>query len=84
MDYSFAMLLCSWDFPGKNTGVGSHFLLQGNLPDPGIEPRSPALAGTFFTAELPRKPLLCLDTYIITCLGLLIPSLPQIWGQQAV
>ena len=24
-------------FPGKNTGVGCHFLLQGNLPDPGIE-----------------------------------------------
>ena len=20
--------LCSWNFPGKNTGVGSHFLLQ--------------------------------------------------------
>ena len=23
-----ARLLCSWDFPGKNTGVGCHFLLQ--------------------------------------------------------
>ena len=22
-------LLCSWNFPGKNTGVGCHFLLQG-------------------------------------------------------
>ena len=22
------MLLCSWDFPGKNIGVGCHFLLQ--------------------------------------------------------
>ena len=22
-------LLCPWDFPGKNTGVGCHFLLQG-------------------------------------------------------
>ena len=22
-------LLCPWDFPGKNTGVGWHFLLQG-------------------------------------------------------
>ena len=21
-------LLCPWDFPGKNTGVGYHFLLQ--------------------------------------------------------
>ena len=24
-------LLCPWDFPGKNTGVGCHFLLQGIL-----------------------------------------------------
>ena len=23
-----AWLLCPWDFPGKNTGVGCHFLLQ--------------------------------------------------------
>ena len=23
-----------WDFPGKNTGVGCHSLLQGNLPNP--------------------------------------------------
>ena len=22
-------LLCPWDYPGKNTGVGFHFLLQG-------------------------------------------------------
>ena len=22
-------LLCSWDFPGNNMGVGHHFLLQG-------------------------------------------------------
>ena len=51
-----ARLLCPWDFPGKNTGVGSHFLLQGNLPDPGIELMSPALAGRFFTTEPPGKP----------------------------
>ena len=30
----------SMAFPGKNTGVGCHFLLQGNLPDPVIEPTS--------------------------------------------
>ena len=29
----------------------------GDLSDPGIEPTSPALAGRFFTAEAPRKPL---------------------------
>ena len=31
-------LLCRWGFSSKNTRVGCHFLLQGNLPDPGIEP----------------------------------------------
>ena len=36
-------LLSPRDFPGKNTGGGCHFLLQGNLPDPGIEPVSPTL-----------------------------------------
>ena len=31
------------DSPGKNTGMGYHFLLQVILPDSGIKPRSPAL-----------------------------------------
>ena len=30
MDYSPPGLLCPWDFPGKNTGVGCHFLLWGS------------------------------------------------------
>ena len=42
-------LLCPWDSPDKDTAVGCHFLLQGVLPNPGIEPMSPALAGGFFT-----------------------------------
>ena len=29
-------LLCLWDFPGKGTGVGCHFLLQGILPTQGL------------------------------------------------
>ena len=27
--------LCPWDFPGKNTGMGCHFLLQGIFPTEG-------------------------------------------------
>ena len=27
-----------WDFPGKNTGVGCHFLLQGIFPTQGSNP----------------------------------------------
>ena len=48
-----ARLLCSWDFPGKNTGVGCCFPLPGDLLDPGIKPTSPALAGGFFTTAPP-------------------------------
>ena len=29
---------------------------SGDLPNPGTQPISPALAGGFFTAEQPRKP----------------------------
>ena len=32
-------LLCPWDFPGKNTGVGCHFLLQGIFPTQGLNLR---------------------------------------------
>ena len=31
-----ARLFCPWDSPGKNTRVGIHPLLQGNLPNPGL------------------------------------------------
>ena len=34
------------------------FPSPGDLPDPGIEPTSPSLAGEFFTAELPGRPQL--------------------------
>ena len=34
-----ARLLCPWDFPSKNTGVGCHFLLQGIFPTQGSNPR---------------------------------------------
>ena len=32
-------LLCPWDFPSKNTGVGCRFLLQGIFPTQGLNPR---------------------------------------------
>ena len=37
---------------------GLPFLPPADLPHPGIEPMSPALAGVFFTAEPPGKPSL--------------------------
>ena len=32
MDCGPPRLLCPWDFPGKNTGVGCHFFLQWTFP----------------------------------------------------
>ena len=50
-------LLGLCDFPGKNTGLDCHFLLQGDLPNPGIEPRSPTLQTDALTSEPPGKPI---------------------------
>ena len=36
---------------------GLPFPSPGDLPDPGIEPSSPALAGRFFTSGPPGKPM---------------------------
>ena len=49
--------------PGQNTGVGSLFLLQGNLPNPGIEPRSPALQADSLPAEPQGMPQMILLTH---------------------
>ena len=47
-------LLCPWNSPNKNTGMGCHSLFQGNLLNSGTEPAfpmSPALTGRFFTTR---------------------------------
>ena len=41
--------------PGSSVH-SSHLLLQGNLPDPGIEPVSPALRMDSLPSEPPGKP----------------------------
>ena len=38
MDHSPARLLCPWDFPGKNTGVGYRAFLQGIFLTQGLNP----------------------------------------------
>ena len=46
-------LLCPWNSPGKNTGLGCHSLLQGIFPTQGsdLSHMSPALADGFFTTS---------------------------------
>ena len=41
----------SMGFPRQENWSGLPFPFQGTLPEPGIEPVSPALAGGFFTTE---------------------------------
>ena len=47
-----ARLLHPWDFPGTNTG-GVPFPSPGGLPNPGIEPGSPALRADSLLSEPP-------------------------------
>ena len=49
-------LYSPWNSPGQNTGVGNLFLLQGDLPKPGIEPGSPGLQADSLPTELSGKP----------------------------
>ena len=50
-------LLCPCNFPGKNTGVDCHFLLQWIFLTQGWNPTwSPVLLDGFFTTEPPGKP----------------------------
>ena len=56
-------LLCPWNFPGKSTGVGCHFLLQGIFPTQGLNRHLPCLlhwqADSFYQShpETPRNVL---------------------------
>ena len=53
-------LYSPWNSPGQNTGVGSLWLLPvaspGDLPNPGIKPRYPALQVDSLQAKPQRKP----------------------------
>ena len=46
----------SMGFARQECWSGLPFLTPRDLPDPGIEPMSPALAGRFFTTEPPGNP----------------------------
>jgi len=43
-------------FPRQEYWSGLPFPSPGDLPDSGIKPDSPALAGGFFTTEAPGRP----------------------------
>ena len=49
--------LLSLGFPRQEYWSGFPFPSAGDLSHPGMEPVSPALAGSFFTTETPGKPI---------------------------
>ena len=60
MDCSSARLLCPWNFPGKNTGAGCHFLLQRIFFTQGSNLRLlhlPHWQAAILPLVLPRKPI---------------------------
>ena len=54
--------LLSMGFPWQEYWCGLSFPSPGDLPNPGIEPTSPVLAGRFFTTEPPGSPLLTISS----------------------
>ena len=56
MDSSLPQAPPSMGFSGQEYWSGLPFPTPGNLPNPGIKPTSPALAGRLFTTVPPGKP----------------------------
>ena len=50
-------LYSPWDSTGRDTGVGSLSFSPGDLPNPGIEPSSPALQADSLPADPQGKPM---------------------------
>ena len=82
MDCSPPVFLCPWDFPGKNTGVGWHALLQGVFPTQGLNPLLLHLQVGTLPLALPGKPQLQFSLVTQSCptlcdpMNLSTPGLP--------
>ena len=70
---------CPWDFPGKNTGVGCHFLLQGVFLIQGSNPIShvSCIGCRFFSAE-PHNITPSFYLFIFNPKECYVPCLPHI------
>ena len=71
MDSQPIRLLCTWNFPGKNTRVGCHFLLQGTFQTQELDPCLLQWQVDSLTSEPLEKPLEILSGYssdVLVCL----------------
>ena len=62
-----ARLLCPWNSPGKNTGVGGHFLLQEIFPTQGWNPGLLRCSQIFYCLSHQGSPIL-----LLLCSGLFL------------
>ena len=62
-------LLCPWNFPGKSTGVGCHFLLQGIFPSQGSNRGLPHC----------RQMLYCPSCFPVAQLVKNLPAMQETW-----
>ena len=76
MDCSPPVFLCPWDFPGKNTGVGWHALLQGVFPTQGLNPLLLHLQVGTLPLAPPGKPQLQFSLVTQSCPTLCDPIDP--------
>ena len=60
--------------PSNNAGVDNHAFLQGNLPEPGTEPGSPALQADSLPSEPPGKAMKAAWAVIFALLPILSRS----------
>ena len=54
-------ILCAWGFSRQEYWSGLPIPSPGKLPDPGIEPGSPALQADSLPADLSRKPMVTIN-----------------------
>ena len=64
MDCKPARILCPWNSPVKNTGVGCHSLLQGIFLTLGSNPGLPHCKADSLPSEPPGKPRIYTHTYL--------------------
>ena len=69
----------SMEFSGQEYWSGLPFPSPGDLPDLGMKPVSPELAGRFFTAEPPGKPIIGKRMHAIS-LGLSLQKSRKIYN----
>ena len=69
-------LLCPWDFPGKYTGVGCHFLLRGIFLTRGLNPH----LSHWQTNSLPLSHLGVPVFWLYLCLS--VDNLLELWPSE--